>query len=237
MSEKLKILSLSEQVYQYLREQMNRGAFLPGSTINIGKIADQLGISKTPLRDALILLELEGFVTILPRRGVRVNGLTLKDVKNAYELVGPLESSIVQNCFEMITPAHIDKMEALNEKMLGEIEENDFECFFQSNLEFHNVYVDLSDNELIKKTILPVKQHLYDFPTKIYIREWERRNCREHVDFINCLKNGDPKGAASVLVDVHWSYAVQEDYIMKFHAMRTKEIVDQKASRSQQTPD
>jgi len=233
MSEKLKVLSLGEQVYKYLREQMNRGEFLPGSTINIGKIADQLGISKTPLRDALILLEMEGFVTILPRRGVRVNGLTLKDVKNAYELVGPLEAAIVQNCFERITPAHIEQMEILNEKMLRKIEENDFERFFQSNLEFHNVYVDLSDNELIKKTILPVKQHLYDFPTKIYIREWERRNCGEHIDFINCLKKGDPKGAASVLVDVHWSYKVQEEYIIKFHAMRTKEIVHQKASRSQ----
>lgn len=227
----MKVLSLSDQVYQYLREQMNSGEFLPGSTINIGKIADQLGISKTPLRDALILLELEGFVTILPRRGVRVNALTLQDVKHIYEMVGSLEAAIVQTCFDMITPAHIDKMEALNEKMLAEIEENNFECFFQSNLEFHNVYVELSDNVLIKKTILPVKQHLYDFPSKIYISEWERRNCREHVDFIECLKKGDGKGAASVLKDVHWSYKAQEDYIIKFHAMRARDIVKQKASR------
>ncbi|WP_459916837.1 GntR family transcriptional regulator [Desulfocicer niacini] len=230
MSQKLKVLSLSEQVYQYLREQMNSGVFLPGSTINIGKIADQLGISKTPLRDALILLELEGFVTILPRRGVRVNALTLQDVKHIYELVGPLEASIVQNCFDMITPAHIDKMEALNEKMLREIEENNYECFFQSNLEFHNVYVDLSDNVLIKKTILPVKQHLYDFPSRIYISDWERRNCKDHLDFIECLKKGDCNGAASVLKDVHWSYTVQEDYIVKFHTMRSRDIVKQKAS-------
>ncbi len=82
-----------------MRKQMNLGALLPGSTINIGKIAKQLGISKTPLRDALIHLEVEGFVTILPRRGVCVNVLELCDVKNAYNAIGMVEASIVMECF------------------------------------------------------------------------------------------------------------------------------------------
>ncbi len=68
MNGALKFSSLSDQVYEYLRRQMNQGDLLPGSTINIAEIANQLGISKTPLRDALIHLELEGFVTIIPRR-------------------------------------------------------------------------------------------------------------------------------------------------------------------------
>ena len=66
MNGALKFSSLNDQVYDYLRRQMNKGALIPGSTINIGEIAKQLGISKTPLRDALIHLELEGFVSILP---------------------------------------------------------------------------------------------------------------------------------------------------------------------------
>ena len=72
---------------------MNLGFLLPGSTINIGEIAKQLGISKTPLRDALIHLEMEGFVTILPRRGVRVNVFELQDVKNAYDAIGLVEAA------------------------------------------------------------------------------------------------------------------------------------------------
>ena len=66
MNGTLKYVSLSEQVYNYLRMQMNQGEILPGSTINIGEIATQLGISKTPLRDALMQLELEGRVSRLP---------------------------------------------------------------------------------------------------------------------------------------------------------------------------
>lgn len=231
MEPKLNVISLSEQVYTYLREQMNNGVFLPGSTINIAKIAEQLGVSKTPLRDALIHLEFEGFVTILPRRGVRVNHLTLQDVKNAYGMVGALEAAIIIDCFDLITHGHIEKLEQLNDEMLKQIQSNDFRCFFKSNLAFHNVYVDLSDNDLIKKTILPVKQRLYDFPTKIYISEWEKRNCMEHQRFIDCLKNGDRDGAASVLRDVHWSYKAQEDFIVKFHAMKNEDIDQEQANR------
>ncbi len=226
MIQKLNVTSLSKQVYDYLLEQMNSGVFLPGSTINVSKFSEQLGVSKTPLRDALIHLELEGFVTILPRRGVRVNVLTLRDVKNAYELIGSLEATVVLNCFDQIGKEHIAKLEELNAKMLEQIEADNFECYFKSNLAFHNVFMDLSDNNLIKKAILPVKQRLYEFPTNVYISEWEKGNCGEHQQFIDCLKKNDPEGAASVLKDIHWSYEVQKDFILQFHTLRG-EMTDQ----------
>ncbi len=72
--------SLREQVYEYLRDEIHNRKLLPGATININEISQQLGISKTPLRDAIIQLEIEGFVTILPRRGVTVKKLTLREV-------------------------------------------------------------------------------------------------------------------------------------------------------------
>ena len=231
MNQKLNVTSLSKQVYDHLLEQMNNGVFLPGSTINISKFSEQLGVSKTPLRDALIHLELEGFVTILPRRGVRVNVLSLKDVKNAYELIGAMEATVVMQCFDLITADHITKLENLNMKMIEQIKTNNYENYFKSNLAFHDVFMGLSDNELIKKTILPVKKRLYEFPTKVYISEWEKNNCEEHQQFVDCLKNQDPAGAASIMKDVHWSYKVQEDYILQFHTLREEMIDQEHASR------
>lgn len=217
MDGELKFSSLSEQVYEYLRKQMNQGALLPGSTINIGEIAKQLGISKTPLRDALIHLELEGFVTILPRRGVRVNKLRLDDVRSAYDAVGLVEAFIVIDCIEKIEPSHIQKLEDLNEMMISDIKTNDFSRLFKTNLQFHNIYLDVSDNDLLKKFILPIKHRLYDFPRQNYIREWELRNCQEHSQFIGYLKHGNGAEAAKILQDVHWSYAYQKEYIYKFY--------------------
>ncbi|BCL62143.1 GntR family transcriptional regulator [Desulfomarina profundi] len=217
MSSGLKYASLREQVYKYLRQQMNRGDLLPGSSINIGEIARQLGISKTPLRDALIHLELEGFVTILPRRGVCVNRLSFQDIKNAYDSVGLIESFIVTECIDRIGQLQVKKLEELNKKMISNIEKNDFSKLFQTNLRFHDVYLDISENEPLKKFIRPIKHRLYDFPRQNYIKEWELRNCEEHSEFIEHLRKGDAVAAAKVLKDIHWSFDYQKDFIHKLY--------------------
>lgn len=218
----LKYSSLSEQVYKYLRMQMNQGEILPGSTINIGEIATQLGISKTPLRDALMQLELEGFVSILPRRGVRVNVLEMGDVKNAYDAIGLVEAFIIAECIKKIKPSHIKKLKSLNRKMIGDIKADDFTTFFETNLEFHDVFVELSDNKLLRKFIAPIKHRLYDFPRQSYISAWEMRNCEEHDQLIASLEQGDAKEAARILQDLHWSFAYQKDFILQFYGPDTK---------------
>lgn len=218
MKTRLNVLSLREQVYEYLRNEIITGGLVHGSTINLNKITDQLGISKTPLRDALIHLELEGFVTILPRRGVMVNTLDLKDVKDAYEAIGVIESSVIQACFKQIRPSHIARLEELNRRMIRDIKADDFSKLFKTNLAFHDVINNLSDNALIQKIITPIKHRLYDFQGQSYIAEWELRNCEEHAQFIQFLKDNDPSKAAGILKDVHWSYKVQESYIKKFYA-------------------
>jgi DNA-binding GntR family transcriptional regulator len=220
MNGALKFSSLSDQVYEYLRRQMNQGDLLPGSTINIAEIANQLGISKTPLRDALIHLELEGFVTIIPRRGVRVNQLQIEDVKNAYDAVGLVESFIVKECIDKITSSHIRKLKDLNEKMILNIEKEDFSELFETNFRFHNVYLDLSPNEFLKKFIIPIKHRLYDFPRQNYIPEWEMRNSEEHKLFIEYLEQGNADGAATLLKDTHWSFECQKDFIYTFYEVK-----------------
>jgi DNA-binding GntR family transcriptional regulator len=219
MKTQLFVVSLREQVYEYLRNEMTSGSLTPGSAINLNKIAEQLGISKTPLRDALIHLEIEGFVTILPRRGVMVNALALSDVKNAYEAIGIIEAAIVMDCFDKISPVHISRLEELNEQMIKDVQNNDFSQLFQTNLLFHNVFNTLSNNPLFNKFMLPIKHRLYDFQGQSYLRDWELKNCEEHSLFINFLKQGNPREAAGVLKDSHWSYAVHEASIKQFYAM------------------
>lgn len=219
MKPRLNVLSLREQVYEYLRQEMTSGSLIPGSAINLNKIAAQLGISKTPLRDALIHLEIEGFVTILPRRGVMVNGLDLKAVKDAYHAIGIIEGAIVEDCFDRITPGHIARLEELNEKLRQDILRDDFSDLFQTNLAFHNVVNDLSDNPLLKKFISPIKHRLYDFQGQSYLPEWELRNSDEHDRYIAHLRQGNPKAAAGVLRDTHWSFEVQKSFIKRFYQM------------------
>ena len=208
----------------YLREEMHKGNLLPGSTINPTELSEHLGISKTPLRDALIRLESEGFVTILPRRGIQVNSLSLKDVENSYEVVGILEGGVIQEVFDRFNESHLRTMERLNNRMAKAVESEDFDGYYALNLQFHDVYLDLSENALLQQIVTPIKQRLYDFPRRGYLKEWELRNCDEHQQFVDFIRAGQREEAIHVMRDVHWSFQVQEKYIHKFYNLVAEEI-------------
>jgi DNA-binding GntR family transcriptional regulator len=215
--------SLREQVYEYLRDEMNKGALTPGSTINLNAMSSRLGISKTPLRDALIQLECEGFVTILPRRCVVVNQLTIEDIRQAYETAGALEGSAVQSAFHKFEQHHIAEFERLNGEMRRAINGGDFDKYYQLNLSFHDLFLGLSGNEMLRRIVMPIKRRLYDFPRRGYIKKWELRNCEEHEAFIQCIKEADREGAVKVIRDLHWSFAAQEDFLRRFYLQEAAE--------------
>lgn len=213
--------SLRQQVYQYLRAEMQKGHIVPGEYIRLTEMSEQLGISKTPLRDAIIQLECEGFVTILPRRGVLMNRLTLQDVKDAYDIVGALEASVIIDVSRRFETDRLDAMAEINNRMKTLIEQEDFDHhyaqFFAFNVAFHDHFLDLSDNRQIKKIVLPIKQRLYDFPRRRYIREWERQNCREHDELVQLIRDGEGRTAADLLQNRHWSFGYYEGFIRKFY--------------------
>jgi DNA-binding GntR family transcriptional regulator len=215
----LNLKSLKEQVYDYLREQMELGEIRPGAVINMEDTSRELGVSKTPLRDALLQLEVENFVTILPRRGVIVNILTLKDIKSYYEILGALEGAALLSSFDRIKKTHIQKMRILNEKMSAAISRNDFNSYYQSNLKFHNVFLDLCANRHLKNTVNNLKRKLYDFPRKQgFVKEWEQESIKEHKELLDLITQGKSLEASSYIRDVHWSYDVQEKYIQKYYS-------------------
>lgn len=214
----INIKSLKEQVYEYLREQMRTGDILPGSVIDMEETSKKLGVSKTPLRDALLQLEMEGFVSILPRRKVVVNVLSIQDIKNYYEIIGALESTALLSAFENLKSSEVAYLEKLNAEMKEAIDSDNFDLYYEKNLKFHNVFLDLSGNENLVKIINTLKKRLYDFPRKKgFVKEWEQASIGEHAALVNLIKEKNRKEAVNYIRDVHWSFKVQEKYINKYY--------------------
>ncbi len=214
----LNVKSLKEQVYEYLREQMRTGELLPGSAIDMEETSKKLGVSKTPLRDALLQLEMEDFVTIRPRRMIVVNALTEKDVRNYYEIIGALESMALLKAFDALKPADIDRMQALNDDMRRAIGANDFDAYYDKNLIFHSVFLGFCGNPNLVKLVNNMKKRLYDFPrAKGFVKEWEESSILEHQALIELIRTGRSQAAANHIRDVHWSFKVQERYVRKYY--------------------
>lgn len=219
----LNVASLKEQVYHYLREQMQKGKIKPGSVIKMESTCRKLGISKTPLRDALIQLEMEGFVTILPRQGVYVNKLELEDIKEYYQVIGALENKALLEAAGKMEDKDIDRMEKLTLDMRKALSRDNFDLYYKNNLKFHGVFLELCGNKLLKKTVDMLKKRLYDFPRlKSYVKEWEESSIEEHLYLVGLLKKGEYREAAKYIRDVHWSFEVQERFIKRYYFKEDK---------------
>ncbi len=214
----LNVKSLKEQVYVYLREQMRSGEIMPGSAIDMETTSKKLGVSKTPLRDALLLLEMEGFVSILPRRKVVVKVLTLRDIRDSYEIIGALEGTALLSAFDRLKEPELKLMERLNAEMKEAIDRDDFDLYYEKNLAFHDVFLRLSGNESLKKTVTTLKNRLYDFPRpKGFVKEWEEASIGEHAELIALIRQRNKREAAAHIRDIHWSYKVQERFIARYY--------------------
>ena len=214
----LNLKSLKEQVYEYLQVQLEKGELRPGSSINMDETSQKLGVSRTPLRDALLQLESEGFVSILPRRGVIVNHLSLQDIKNYYEIIGALESAALIANFDEIKEKQISEMRALNAEMKQAIEQDDFNLYYQKNLSFHDVFLKPCNNKNLVKIVNTLKKRLYDFPRQEgFVKKWEQTSIHEHKELVDLVEQGKKEEAANYIRDVHWSYAVQEKFLKKYY--------------------
>ena len=213
----INLKSLREQVYEFLRYELHTGNLVPGSPVNLNEISRRLGISKTPLRDALLQLEVDGFVSIAPRSGVYVNRLTPDAVRHCYEMAGALETAVVISNLDRVDENRIAKMRWLNAGLRNAIEREDFDTLYQLNLEFHEVFMELSDNMALRRIVSIAKQRLYDFPRRVYIVEWELRNCDEHDYLIQAIEKADPDRVIAVWMVGHWGFATQEKFIRRFY--------------------
>ena len=209
--------TLRSKVYKYLRREMGHGDLKNDPFIDQDKICDHLKISRAPLRDALIQLEAEGFVRIIPRQGVRIEVLTLKDVKNYYNIIAAIESYEVRSNFHKLKSRHIKRMEEINRNLYEMLDLSRYKKYYKLNLKFHDVFLSLSRNKLIGKTIYPLKQRLYDFPRMHYDKEWERINLSEHERFIQAVKAENMDAAVAVIRNEHWNFDLHKEKIIKIY--------------------
>jgi DNA-binding GntR family transcriptional regulator len=215
--------SLKNLVYAYLREQMQSGELKQGDTLNMGKTAQRLGVSKTPLREALIKLEAEGFVKIIPWRGVVVSELTLQDFKDCYQIIGALECSALLAAFPLFQDTDIRRMAATNAAMRKAIRADDFDGYYEKNVEFHKAYLDLGGNATLSETVDILKKKLYEFSRpRAFLREWEEVSMKEHESLVELLQGGRPREAADFLRNTVWSFEVQKKFIAKYYHLEEK---------------
>lgn len=201
---------LRTQVYDYLHKQLADGALKPGSLISCNKIAASLGVGRTPLRDALLQLQAEGFVTFYPQRGVLIREFSLAELLKLYEVCGVMDAQALLSAFDGMGEEQIQRMRQCHATMRSCLESGDFRLFVTENVKLHDVYLELCANDVLVNMLLNVRRRLFEFSWDNWRTDWgdrwRRQNCTEHEDLIGLIEQGKRDEAANFLKNVHWSY-------------------------------
>ena len=136
--------ALYEEVAEQLRQRIFRRELQPGSWIDELKIAEEFGISRTPLREALKVLAAEGLVTMKVRRGAYVTEMSEKDLRDVYHLLSLLESDAAGVVATTASPAQLQQLQDLHAELEAAASER--ELFFAVNQRFHILLLELADN-------------------------------------------------------------------------------------------
>jgi len=197
--------SLREMAFQAIKEAILSNRLEPGRVYNEQVLARELGISKTPVREALLDLAAKGFVTFLPRRGVQVNVLTEKDIENLYEFRMALETAIVRAIIPRLTEEDMERIEGIYAKELGAIEGDDRRGYLKIDREFHFSLASFSDNHYMISALENVRDLIDWMGWKALLRKERMLEVyEEHGRIIQKLKERDTEGAVRMMQEHIW---------------------------------
>jgi len=156
---------LREVVYETLREAISNGKLSPGERLMEIQLAEELGVSRTPVREAIRKLELERFVVMIPRRGTYVSNMSLKDITEVFEIRGALDALAAGLATERITEDELEEMERLLVDLGDSIERHDMARIVEIDGAFHDILYRASRNERLVGVISNLREQFTRFRT------------------------------------------------------------------------
>jgi DNA-binding GntR family transcriptional regulator len=207
--------SIADKVYALLRQQIATGVFRPGQRIQEKPMAATLGISRTPIREALLRLEIEGVVVCNSRRSYNVRILTVDDVREIYQTLGILEGAAAAAVTARLTDEDIGELRHYNKMMSAAAADADLRAFGEWNRRFHDVFLVRLANQTLRDTCTLVRNILYTFPVQRQtLADWLRKSVAEHRTIIKLAAAGAGDDLGLFFRDVHWSYDKNKRYIV-----------------------
>ena len=190
-------LPLRDVVFNTLRQAILRGEMEPGERLMEIQLADKLGVSRTPIREAIRKLELEGLVKMIPRKGAEVAHITEKDMRDVLEVRMTLEELAVSLACKNIYPEKIEELKKANKLFASAIVSKDVVNIVEADVAFHDIIYGVTENQ---RLINNLREQMYRYRLE-YVKDARTHQAliNEHEDIITQLVNKNVDEAKRVV--------------------------------------
>ncbi len=199
--------ALYQDVAERLRQQIFGRVLEPGSWIDEQKLAAEYGISRTPLREALKVLAVEGLVTMKVRRGAYVTEMSRTDVAQVYHLLGLLESDAAGEVARIASDAQLAELRTLHERL--EKQARSREAFFAANEQFHMKLLEIAGNRWRQQIVVDLRKVMkLNRHHSLFKQGRLAGSLQEHRELMAALENHDAR-AATRLMRLHFESGLE----------------------------
>lgn len=182
-------LPLRDIVFNTLRQAILKGELAPGERLMEVSLAQKLGVSRTPVREAIRKLELEGLVLMIPRRGAEVARISEKNLRDVLEVRRGLEDLAVELACARITESQIVELKKANVNFENSLTSNDVTAIAEADERFHEIIYRATGNEKLIQVISNIKEQMYRYRLE-YIKDSAKRHdlVAEHKEIVTALE-------------------------------------------------
>lgn len=202
-------ISLKHYVYEYIAEKINKGLLAADDKINEVKISEELNVSRTPIREALMQLASDGYLENTPRKGFKVKRIDITKAMELYDIIGILEARAAASSMEYLTEEDIKKLESFLYEMEKMILKGLHEDYYDLQIKFHDVYIQKCKNkelvDLLKKLKMYFMRKNYSVTESDDIKSILLQTNNEHKEILELIKNKDSIRLQAYLTNIHWA--------------------------------
>ncbi len=191
---------LPDKIANFVREAIIVGKLKPGEKVSEAKLAEELHISRTPIREAIRMLESEGFVSIIPRRGTIVSEFSLEDLYEYFQIKACLEAFAAASVVDLLSDRDLSKLKRLNEEEMSVIKAGDFSHYLRIHEDFHQTFLTRTGNRKLALLMQQLGFHIrrlekiFNDHPEIFI------TCSEtHGNLISAFESRDPKRVREIV--------------------------------------
>ncbi|CVI66581.1 GntR family transcriptional regulator [Eubacterium sp. An3] len=193
-------LPLRDVVFNTLRRAIITGEFAPGERLMEISLANRLGVSRTPVREAIRKLELEGLVIMIPRKGAQVAKITEKSLRDVIEIRCVLEEFAASLACERITEEGKEKLKEAHRQFVEAAQTNDIIDIVEKDEQFHDAIFQATCNDRLITIINNLREQFYRYRME-YVKDIEQHSVlvTEHEQLLHAIFNQDSETAKQIM--------------------------------------
>ena len=194
--ESIKVESLESQVSFRIREMIRQRILTKGEKIKERELCEQLGVSRTPVREALRTLKSEGLIDIIPNKGAFVSEPSIENIREIFEVMTLLEGEASRLAAERITDEELKKLEDIHKELKRHHSEKNSERYLEVNTQCHKYIRSLAKNTLLYELIRSLQDKILLYRTQQLNKEGRfDQSIREHEELLRAFRKQDAEGA------------------------------------------